>query len=400
LARWILHVDMDAFFASVESVLNPALAGRPVIVCGPVQERSVVSAASYEARRYGVRSAMPASQARRLCPAGVFVQGNHAAYAEFSRRVLAVLRRFAPLVEQTSIDEAYLDITGCEAVRGDPVAVAGAIKKAVKEETGLTCSVGVGPNRLLAKMASGMEKPDGLTVIRTEDVPALLWPLEVGQLHGVGPRTAARLRALGLATVGDLARYPRELLVRGFGALGRYLHDAANGIDDTPVAGPGEGDGARSISRETTFRADIDDPGRLERVLLELSEDVGRRLRKADLLARTVTVKIRKADFTTLTRSRTFRAPTDLTEEVYSAAREAFFAFWRPAMKIRLLGVGVANLETAGAAASSLFEPTDRLRRVSRAVDRIKDRYGERSVIRARLLDGTEESDDTEERDT
>jgi len=393
VVRWVLHVDMDAFFASVEQVLDPSLAGRPVIVCGPADQRSVVSAASYEARRYGVHAAMPASQARRLCPEGCFVRGNHAAYADFSRRVLSILRHFTPLVEQTSIDEAYLDVTGCERVRGDPVSVAQAIKRTVRDETGLTCSVGVAPNRFLAKMASGMEKPDGLTVIRREDVPAVLWPLDVGDLHGVGSRTAARLRALGLTTVGELARYPRELLVREFGVGGDYFHQAANGIDDTPVAGAEEGDGAKSLSRETTFSVDLEDEAELERTLLELSDDVARRLRRAGYLGRTVTVKIRKADFTTVTRSRTLRIPTDLTEDIYAAARKAFFSFWRPPVKVRLLGVGVTNLEGGDSPPVSLFDSSDRLRRVSRAVDRIKDRYGEKALTRARLLDPEKEPD-------
>jgi DNA polymerase-4 len=387
---------MDAFFASVEQVLDPTLAGRPVIVCGRAEERGVVSAASYEARRYGVRSAMPTSQAKRLCPEGVFVSANHEAYREYSRRVFSVLKRFTPLVEQTSVDEAYLDITGCERLLGGPVTAARKVKEAVLAETGLTCSVGVAPNRLLAKMGSEMRKPDGLTLIRAEDVPGLIWPLPVGRLHGVGPRTAARLRAMGLQTIGDLARYPVDLLVREFGAGGRYLHDAANGRDETPVTPPDEAGGPKSLSRETTFSRDVDDPDEIERTLLALSEGVAARLRREGYRGRTVTVKIRRADFRTVTRSRTLGTPTDLTEEIYEAARSAFASYWRPSVRIRLIGVGVTNLE-AGGGPRALFDARDKLQRVSRAVDRIRSRYGERSVVRARLLSESRDkaADDT-----
>lgn len=386
MVRWILHVDMDAFFASVEQVLDPSLAGRPVIVAGPAEGRGVVSTASYEARRFGVRSAMPAAQARRLCPGGVFLPGNHSAYAEYSGRVLEVLRRFTPLVEQTSIDEAYLDVSGCEGLFGDPVTVARRIKREIREDTGLTCSVGIGPNRLLAKMASGLEKPDGLTLLDSRDVPRILWPMPAGSLHGVGPSTAARLRALGLATIGDVARYPPDLLVQEFGVSGKHLHEAANGRDATPVLAAGDVPEAKSVSRETTFAHDVSDLTELERTLLELSEDVGRRLRRDCLRGRTVTIKVRKADFTTVTRSRTLPEATDLTEPIYEAARLILRDYWRPGVSVRLLGVGLTNLETATGATPVLFDPVDRLRRVSQAVDRIRDRYGDRAVTRARLL--------------
>ncbi len=390
MSRCILHVDMDAFFASVEQVLDPDLAGRPVIVAGPAEARGVVSAASYEARRYGVRSAMPTAQAKRLCPDGVFLPGNHRAYGDYSHRVFSVLKDFTPIVEPTSIDEAYLDVTGCEGLFGDPVTLARRIKAAVKAETGLSCSVGVAPNRLLAKMASGLEKPDGLTVLRTEDVPRVLWPRPVGDLHGIGPSTAARLRSLGLLTIGDLARYPVDLAIRHLGTAGRHLSEAADGIDETPVTPAGQEAEAKSLSRETTFSRDVSDATELERVLLALCDQVARRLRKEGLRGRTVTVRIRKSDFTTVTRSTTLTAPTDLGEDLYAAAGRVFAAYWRPSMKVRLLGVGVTKLERVGVHPEGLFDSSSKLRRVSRAVDRIKDRYGERAVTRARLLRGEE----------
>lgn len=391
MTRWVLHVDMDAFFASVEQILNPALRGKPVIVAGSVEDRGVVSTASYEARRYGVRSAMPTSQARRLCPEGVFVTANHIAYEDYSGRVLEVLKGYSPLVEQASIDEAYLDVTGCESLYGDAVEVARRIKAAVTKETGLTCSVGVSSNRLLAKMASGLDKPDGLTVLRTEDVPRVLWPRPVGFLHGIGPSTAARLGTMGLSTIGDLARYPADLLAREFGVGGRHLRDAANGLDDTPVPPLGQAGEVKSLSRETTFATDIDDLAELERTLLGLSDQVARRLRRHGYRGRTVTVKIRKADFTTVTRSRTLAEATDLTEAVYEAARQTLRVFWRARLKVRLLGVAVGRLESAGRGPADLFDASDKLRRVSKAVDRIKDRYGEGALTRARLLGREEE---------
>ncbi len=388
MPRWVLHVDMDAFFASVEQALDPTLRGRPVIVAGSAEERGVVSAASYEARRYGVRAAMPTAQARRLCPEGVFVRGNHAAYDDYSRRILTILQGYTPLVEQTSIDEAYLDVTGSEGLHGDAVTVARKIKEEIRRATGLTASVGVAPNRLLAKIASGMNKPDGLTVLRLEDVPATLWPRPVDLLPGIGPSTAAHLRAMGLGTLGELAAYPVDLLVHAFGVGGRYLHEAANGRDDTPVPPADAATDAKSLSRETTFATDVDDLAELQRTLLDLSEQVARRLRRHGYRGRTVNLKIRKADFTTVTRSRSLPGATDLAEDLYREARQALAAFWRPGLKVRLLGVGASNLEKPGESPGPLFDGSEKLRKVSRAVDRIKDRYGEAAVTRARLLEG------------
>lgn len=410
MARWILHVDMDAFFASVEQVLDPTLAGRPVIVAGSAEGRGVVSSASYEARRRGVRSAMPTATAKRLCPEGVFLPGRHGLYEDYSRRVVTILRQFTPLVEQASIDEACLDVTGCEHLhrvkrpgdgrqgeapegdRAEPtglsgaVSIARAVKEAVKKQLGLSCSVGVGPNRLLAKMASGLDKPDGLTVIRARDVPRVLWPRPVSVLHGVGPRTESRLRALGVETIGDLARFPVDFLIREFGVGGRYLHDAAHGKDDTPVRPAGDAAEAKSLSRETTFRTDVECLDTVLETLLDLCDQVGRRLRKHGYLGRTVVVKVRRADFTTFTRSKTLDIPTDLGEVIYQEAASILRDVWRAGLRVRLLGVAMANVEPGPGLAAGLFDPGEKLRRVSRAVDRIRDRYGENAVTRARLI--------------
>jgi len=387
-----LHVDMDAFFPSVEAVLDSRLAGKPVIVAGPAEERGVVASASYEARRYGVRAAMPTAQARRLCPHGVFLTGNRAAYAEYSRRVRDILGRFTPLVEQTSIDEAYLDVTGCLPLGAgeDPgdaaVALAREIKSAVRQETGLPCSIGVAPNRLLAKMASREAKPDGVVLFRLEDVPARLWPRPVEVIPGVGPSTATRLRALGVSTVGDLAAFPVDVLSRELGVAGRQLYESAWGRDPSPVPPAHLEPAVKSVSRETTFPMDVEDLDELERTLLGLSDDVARRLRRSRLAGRTVTVKVRWADFATVTRSQSLAEPTDLGEEVYREAREAFRAVWRAGRRVRLIGVAVSNLGPAESRDQSLFPGDDKRRRVSGAVDRIKDRFGEQALTRARLI--------------
>jgi DNA polymerase-4 len=391
LSRWVLHVDMDAFFASVEQALDPTLRGKPVIVGGQAEDRGVVSTASYEARRYGVRSAMPTSQAKRLCPQGVFLTGNFPAYEEYSRRIVRVLESYSPLVEPTSIDEAYLDVTGCEGLSGDALETAHKIKAGVREETNLTCSVGVGPNRLLAKMASGLRKPDGLTFLTLPDVPRIIWPKPVGFLPGVGPSTAARLETMGLVTVGDLAQYPADLLTREFGTGGRRLRDAANGLDDTPVAPAWRTSEAKSLSRETTFAADLDDLTQLERVCLDQADQLARRLRRHGARGRTVTIKIKRADFTTVTRSRTLAEPTDLAEVIYETARETLVALFNSRSAVRLLGLAVSQLEPAVGGPQGLFDASDKLRRVSQAVDRIKERYGETAMTRARLLGHEEE---------
>lgn len=386
MSRWVLCVDMDAFFASVEQLANPDLRGKPVVVAGPAEERGVVSSASYEARRYGIRSAMPTARAKLLCPEAVFLRGRPHLYEEYSRRVLAVLAGFSPLVEQASIDEAYLDVTGCEGSYGGVAELARAVKKAVRERTGLGCSIGAGPNRLLAKMASEMDKPDGLVVLTFSEVPARLWPKPVEELHGVGPKTAARLGSLGISTIGELAAYPPGLLVREFGCAGRYLHLASKGLDDTPVRPADSAAEAKSVSHETTFARDVDSLSDLERTLLGLADRVARKLRREGLRGRTVVVKVRKADFTTVSRSRTLAVATDLAEDVYREARAALGALWRPSLRVRLVGVGVENLERRAPGPGGLFDRSDRLRKVSEAVDRIRDRYGERAVTRASLL--------------
>jgi DNA polymerase-4 len=380
--RTILHVDLDAFFAAVEQRDHPELRGKPVAVgLGGPNDRGVVSAASYEARKFGIHSAMPIRTARRLCPDCIFVPVDGAKYQRVSREVMAILRRFTPLVEPISIDEAFLDVTGSRALFGDGEAIARLIKQAVRDELELTISVGVAATKLVAKIGSDLRKPDGLVVVEPGTEAAFLAPLPISRLWGVGPSTATALRDFGVATIGDLAALDRAALVRRFGKHGATLVDRAHGVDSDPVDNP---DAAKSVSHEHTFDEDTADPEVLERTLLAMAEGVSGRLRHAGLKAGTVTVKIRDSGFHTVTRQRGLPEPSDLTEPIWRAAVELA----RPEIRgkrIRLLGVAASGFgvrEQLG-----LFEAGDeRQRRVVRAADEVRERFGTRAITRARLL--------------
>ncbi len=386
--RTILHVDLDAFFAAVEQRDRPELRGRPVIVGGgDPTSRGVVSAASYEARRYGVHSAMPLRTAYGLCPDGIFLPVDGRRYQAVSREVMTVLRRFSPLVEPISIDEAFLDVTGSRALFGDGPAIAATIRAAIREEIGLTASVGVATNKLVAKIASDLRKPDGLVVVQPGEEGGFLEPLPIGRLWGVGEKTAAALAEFGVTTIGELARLPEELLVRRFGRHGASLASRARGVDRDPV---GDGAPAKSIGHEHTFDVDTSDPEVIERTLLAMADGVGSRLRSAGLKATTVQVKIRDSTFRTITRQRTLAPATDLTDPIWRAALELARPEVR-GLRVRLLGVSVSHLgerqqlglfeDDAGAGPGG-----ERTRRATEAADAIRRRYGDRAVTRARLL--------------
>ncbi len=381
-APTILHVDLDAFFAAVEQRDRPELRGRPVIVGGGgPRDRGVVSAASYEARRYGVHSAMPLRTAGRLCPEGVFLPVDGAKYARVSRQVMAILRRFTPRVEQISIDEAFLDVAGSEALFGPPEAIARAIKAAIRTELRLSASVGGATNKLVAKIASELRKPDGLVLVPAGEEAAFLAPLPIERLWGVGPRTRDALAEYGVRNIGELARLQPDLLERRFGKHGPELAARARGIDPSPVTDEHE---AKSVSHEHTFAVDTSDWEVLERTLLALSEGVAGRLRAGKVRAGTIGVKVRASDFTTVTRQKTLPRPTDETEVIWRTA----VALARPqvrAIRVRLLGVSGARL--VDAAQLPLFEPGDaRRRRALEATDTIRRRFGPRAITRARLL--------------
>jgi len=380
--RVILHVDLDAFFASVEQRDRPELRGRPVIVGGGgPNDRGVVSAASYEARRFGVRSAMPLRTAASLCPEAVFLPVDGARYQAASREIMAILRRFTPQVEPISIDEAFLDVTASGALFGTGSEIAARIKQVIHDEVGLTASVGVASTKLVAKIASDLRKPDGLVTVAPGEEAAFLDPLPIGRLWGVGEQTAAVLREYGVATIGDLARMPEDLLARRLGSHGATLRERARGIDADPVedAGP-----AKSISHEHTFDVDTDDRETIERTLLAMADGVSARLRAAGLRAGTVHVKIRDSTFRTITRQRTLAEPSDLTEPIWQTALDLA----RPEVhghRIRLLGVGASNFGEP-AQMPMFHESDDRQRRVVEASDALRRRFGDRAVTRARLL--------------
>ena len=383
-AASILHVDLDAFFAAVEQRDRPELRGKPVIVGGGgPNDRGVVSTCSYEARKFGVRSAMPLRTASALCPHAIFVPVDGKKYSAVSLQVMAILRRYSPQVEQVSIDEAFLDVHGVEALHGTPIAIARSIKAAVHDELQLTISVGVATTKLVAKVASDLEKPDGLVVVPAGTEADFLATLAIGRLWGVGERTRLALADYGVTTIGDLARLPEDVLRRRFGNMGPVLAERAGGIDAAPV---GSGDPAKSVSHEHTFDVDTGDWDVLERTLLGLSEGVARRLRDGGVKAGTIGVKVRDSAFVTATRQRTLAEPTDDSEVIWHTA----VALARPqvrGIRVRLLGVAATHLGEREQLA--LFGSGDeRRRKATEATDRIRRRYGSRAITRARLLEG------------
>jgi DNA polymerase IV len=379
----ILHADLDAFFAAVEQRDNPALRGKPVIVGGGgPNDRGVVSTASYEARVFGVKSAMPLRTAGALCPNGIFLPVDGRKYTAVSREVMAIFRRFSPLVEQLSIDEAFLDLTGTEKLFGTGEDAAKQLKQAVHDGTELTVSVGVASNRLVAKIASDLRKPDGLVVVPRGEERAFLAPLAIERLWGVGAATRRALTEYGVTTIGDLAALPEDLLVRRFGAHGGDLILRARGIGETAVGGHAE---AKSVSQEHTFDVDTADWEVLEQTLLALSEGVAGRLRATNVVCSTVSVKIRNSAFETITRQRTLAQPTDLGDVIWHIAVDLTRREVR-GQRIRLLGVAASGLGDQRQLA--LFDgEEDRHRKVVEAADEVRRKFGTSAIRRARLLD-------------
>jgi DNA polymerase-4 len=380
--RTIIHVDMDAFYASVEERDRPELAGRPIIVGADPKGRGVVSAASYPARRFGVHSAMPIGRAARLCPDGVFLPVDMDKYVRVSRDIMAILAGFTPLLEPLSIDEAFLDVTQSRALHGDGEAQARSIKSRIRAQVGLTASVGVASNKFIAKVASELEKPDGLVVVPPGTEAAFLSPLPISRLWGVGRVTAAELESMGIRTIGRLASVPAGDLRARFGKHGPLLHELARGVDERPVepfAPP------KSMGAEETFGADHRDVDRLSATLRSQAERVARELRADGYAGRTVTLKLRFADFSTITRSHT----DDPTQDGLKIYREASALLARVPLRqpVRLIGVSVSELGPAGAGQLSLLGPdAARRARLSRALDRLAERFGDESIRPASLL--------------
>jgi DNA polymerase IV len=382
--RHILHVDMDAFYASVEVLDNPSLKGKPVIVGGDSKARGVVSAASYEVRKFGVHSAMPMVTAIRLCPQAIVLPVRMSRYIEISHAIREIFDKYTTLVEPVSVDEAFLDVTDSARLYGGPEAIGRAIKAEITEKLHLTASVGVAPNKFLAKVASDLDKPDGFTVITPETIHAVLDPLGVGRIWGVGKTTEELLRSKGIDTIGQLRKWSPESLRRMVGNYADQLLALANGIDDREVETTRD---VKSISSEETFPTDIADGETLLAVLLGQVEEVASRLREEGLRARTITLKLRYGDFRTLSRSQTLGEPTDITKTLWEEARKVFLAWEKKdGGPLRLLGFGVSGFDAGGGAQGLLFTDADdeKQKRLDKTMDDINRRFGKDSLSRGR----------------
>jgi len=388
ITRTIFHVDMDAFFVSVEELYDRSLKGKPVVVGGQRDERGVVSAASYAARKFGVHSAMPLRTAAKLCPQAIFVNGHPERYREYSGRVHEVLGHFSPLVEMASVDEAYLDMTGTERLHGPPLRSAHRLHTEMKSKTQLNCSIGIGTSRLIAKVSSAKAKPNGVLWVLPEQEAKFLAPLDVGDIPGVGKVMEKNLRDIGIRRVGDLAALEENDLEQRFGKWGMALAGKSRGEDaggwfDTAV---GEHTDPKSISHEHTFDEDTGDLERLQSTLMRLSEMVGRRLREGGFFARTIQLKLRYKDFTTITRAQSLEQPTQMDHEIFEQSRRLFLRNWKKGAPVRLLGVQTSNFED-GPAQLDLLEPArdglrmnDRWQKVLAAADHLRDKFGESTI--------------------
>ena len=389
MGRLICHVDMDAFFVSVEELFDPSLKGKPVVVGGKSDQRGVVSAASYAARKYGVHSAMPLRTAAKLCPHAIFVEGHPDRYREISKKVLNTLQRFSPSVEMASIDEAFIDLTGTERLHGDAMKTAHLVHESIHRETQLNCSLGLATSRLVAKVCSDQAKPNGVLWVLPGQEARFLGPLEIRRIPGIGKVTESSLKQLGIHRVRDLAALDEGFLLQRFGKWGLAMVGKARGEDaggwfDTEI---GENADPKSISHEHTFGEDVRDGYALEDTLLKLSEMVGKRLRQHQLYSRTIQLKLRYSDFSTFTRARSLDHATQIDSEISSAVRSLFSNTWDRRTAVRLLGVQAGSLERYEGQMNLLEEPdVNRRRNVFRAIDQIRDRFGADSISLARTM--------------
>ena len=372
--RTIMHVDLDAFFVSVEQVLRPELKGKPVVVGGKPDRRGVVAAASYEARAFGLHSGMPLVTAVRLCPQAIFIEGNFHRYLDASEKFMAILSDYSPFIEPMGLDEAYLDVTGFESLHGTIWQMALAIKQRVKNELGLVVSIGIAPCKVVAKVASDYSKPDGLIEVSHGQEADFLAPLPIGDLPGIGKKTEQVLRGLGIKTIGEVAHMSPSALKSRFGVFGEMLYCFANGIDDRKVLPPGD---AKSISRETTFARDTRGSVFLEATLRYLSERIGAQLREQGKQAKCVSMKLRYADFTTITRSKSLKQAVDADQTIFEVGAELLQrALLADKQLVRLIGIGVSNLMEPGKQLQLFDNSVRRLERLNQAIDRIRLKYG------------------------
>lgn len=390
--KTIFHVDMDAFFVSVEELSNPALKGKAVVVGGQRDERGVVSAASYEARKFGVHSAMPLRTAAKLCPQAIFLDGHLDLYREHSHKVHAVLQDFSPAVEMVSIDEAYVDMTGTAKLHGPPLKSAHKLHQQMKERTGLNCSIGIGSSRLMAKICSDQAKPNGVLYVLPGQEQCFLSPLDVGKIPGVGKVTRERLNGMGVKQIGDLLRLEESVLEENFGKWGVALAGKARGED---AGGWFEGEvgedwQAKSISHEHTFGEDTRNLEKIESTLAHLSELVGRRLREQNFAARTIQLKLRYSDFSTITRAHSLSQPTQVDTEIYDAVRKLFHENFQSGRAVRLLGVHTSNFQEGPQQMELLNDDRrEKWKQALSASDRLRDKYGESAIFLAKGMSGT-----------
>jgi len=390
----IFLVDMNAFFISCEMSINPELKGRPAAVAGDPKSRSgIILAANYEARAYGVKTTMLVHEALSICPGLVIVPPTRGLYEKKSNEFMEILSRYAPVIQKNSIDEAWLDLTGCEKLFGEPVQIARRIMREIQYELDLWCSIGISENKFLAKMASEMKKPLGITELWKEDVPVKMWPLEIRQMYGIGKKTEERLKRIGIMTIGDLAQCDDRLLNGNFGKYGQELKRLANGIDDSPVE-PEPKSVTRSISRSTTLAKDITGMDEARTVLLSLAEEVGEEARRSDFRGKSVSIVIRYNDFTTITRQKTI-VPSFLTKDIYRTGAELLGEHWDRKRPIRLLGIGISNVDEEMPVQLSIFDINDELpdsvkreEKLERAIDSIRSRFGSDKLKRATLVEG------------
>ncbi len=379
--RSILHIDMDAFFVSVDQVRDPSLTGKPVIVGGDPDGRGVVAAASYEARAYGIHSAMPIARAKRLCPHAIFLRGSHHLYSEFSGRIFDILDRYSPLVEPMSLDEAYVDLTGCERLHGPMTETAERMHDEIKNTIGINASVGMAANKLMAKIASGMAKPNGLLRILPGHEAAFLAPLPIGRIPGIGPKSGEEFKRMGIHNVRDLAALPLELLEEVYGEWGYRLYQKARGVCESPVL---KRDDTRSISRETTLEEDSTDPAFLESTLSGLVEKAASQLREEGLRARCVSLKLRYSDFKTVTRSHTLSDAACEDPIIFDTVRNLFRKLFTRRTRVRLIGVALTSLTSGAPPQMELFENLDarQWQKLYQGIDRLREKYGFRSILR------------------
>jgi DNA polymerase-4 len=380
--RIILHIDMDAFFISVEQRDNPSLRGKPAAVCGSLS-RSVVTSATYEARPYGIRAGMSTQEAKRRYPQLILVEGNHSKYTETAARIFSILKEYTPLVEVASIDEAYLDITQSLLLFQSPLLIAQSIKDQIRESEELTCSIGVAPNKLLAKLGSGLKKPDGLVVIEKGDVEGILKDLPVSKLHGIGPKLTAELNSIGIFTCGQLGKCSVSVLSKRFGLIGERLQEMGLGLDDSPVIPFDEEEDAKSISHSVTLEEDTSDGNMLRKVLLQLSERVSRRMRREGFYGKRIVVTVRYADFFTFSKQKTLSKWMNSGNEIFQQTFEIFESISHP-KPIRLLGVGVSLLKKEWCQLG-LFEKREKKDNLLKAMDRVNERFGDWTLTWAGL---------------